>query len=90
MFPVAEVEPFDPDAGGPGYVWQAVARHLESRIRAGEWGPGDRLPSGQALAAQYDVAPGTMTRAITDLRERGVVVVVDKKGTYVAVTGPGQ
>ena len=79
---VTDVEPFDKAAIGPGYVWHAVADHLAARIAAGEWQPGERLPSERALAGKYDVADGTIRRAFTELRERGVVVTYPQKGTY--------
>ncbi len=83
---VTEVEPFDKASTGPGYVWRAVADHLEARIRAGEWASGERLPGEKSLAGEYDVADGTIRRAFAELRERGLIVTFPQKGSYVAQT----
>jgi DNA-binding FadR family transcriptional regulator len=39
------IPPFDPDAGEPGYLWEAVAAHLTARIEANDLPPGARLPT---------------------------------------------
>jgi DNA-binding GntR family transcriptional regulator len=78
-----KVLPFNPDAGQPGYLWAAVADHVAARIAAGELAPGARLPGERDLAAEYGVAALTARRAVRDLRERGLVVTLPSKGTYV-------
>ena len=78
------VPPFDPDAGPPGYVYMAVADHIAARITAGELPAGARLPGERELAAEYRVALTTGRRAIQELRERGLVITLPAKGTYVA------
>jgi GntR family transcriptional regulator len=45
--------------------------------------PGARLPGERDLAAEYQVALGTMRRAIEELRSRGLVVTLPAKGTFV-------
>jgi GntR family transcriptional regulator len=59
---MSDVPPFDPDAGEPGYLWEAVAEHLTARIDAGDLPPGGRLPGERDLAAEYGVAPSTAWR----------------------------
>lgn len=66
------------------YVYVRVADHIAARIAAGELVPGTRLPGERDLAAEYGVALGTTRRAIEDLRDRGLVVTLPAKGTYVA------
>jgi len=78
------VPPFDPDAGPPGYVYMAVADHIAARITAGELPAGARLPGERELAVEYQVALTTGRRAIQELRERGLVITLPAKGTYVA------
>lgn len=56
---------------------------------AGEWGPGDALPSEQALAAQHGVALATLRRGLELLAAQGVVERIHGRGTFVraAMTG---
>lgn len=61
-----------------------IVEDLTARIAAGEWAPGDRLPSYNELADLYSVRFTTIARVILILRERGIVVGVPGKGTYVA------
>jgi len=80
---VGDVPKFDPDAGQPGYVYMRVADHVAARIDAGELRPGVRLPGERELAEGYGVALGTARRALVELRERGLVVTLPGKGTFI-------
>lgn len=77
------VPEFDPGGGGPGYLYMAVADHLAKRIEAGELVPGAMLPGERDLAQEYGVALGTIRRATGELRERGLVMTLPAKGTFV-------
>ena len=81
---VQKVPEFDPEGGGPAYTYVKVADHLAARIAAGQLAPGSRLPAERDLAAEYGVALGTARRAVEELRERGLVVTLPSKGTFVA------
>jgi DNA-binding GntR family transcriptional regulator len=81
---VPKVPRFDPEAGGPAYVYARVADHLAARIEAGELTEGARLPAERDLAEEYGVAVGTARRAVEELRERGLVITLPAKGTFVA------
>lgn len=81
---MARVPEFDPEAGGPAYIYTRVADHLQARIEAGEIRPGARLPGERDLAAEYGVALGTARRAVEELRRRGLVVTLPAKGTFIA------
>ncbi|WP_051760390.1 winged helix-turn-helix domain-containing protein [Herbidospora cretacea] len=82
---MSAVPPYDPDAPGPAmYVYARVADHIAARIAVGELMPGTRLPGERDLAAEYGVALGTVRRAIEELRDRGLVVTLPAKGTYIA------
>ncbi|MEU7566733.1 winged helix-turn-helix domain-containing protein [Streptomyces fradiae] len=65
------------------YEWQRVADELERRIRAGEIPPGGRLENERELADVFGVSPGTVRRAVRELRERGLVGTLPSKGSYV-------
>jgi len=77
-----EIPDFDPQ--GPQLVYVAVADHVAARIAAGELRPGTRLPAERDLAVEYGVAYLTVRRAAQVLRERGLIVTVHGKGTFVA------
>jgi DNA-binding GntR family transcriptional regulator len=77
------IEPFDPLAGPPGYMYMRIADHLATRIEAGEVPRGSRLPSERDLSEQYVAAVGTIRQAIAELRTRGLVVTLPAKGTFV-------
>ncbi|WP_217170163.1 GntR family transcriptional regulator [Streptomyces sp. AC512_CC834] len=77
-----KVPDFDPQ--GPQLVYAALADHVAARIAAGELHPGARLPAERDLAAEYGVAYLTVRRAAQVLRERGLIVTVHGKGTFVA------
>lgn len=79
------VPPFNTGAAGSAaYIYALVADHIEARINAGDLSPGSRLPGERDLAQEYGVALGTIRRAVAELRERGSVVTLPAKGTYVA------
>lgn len=60
-----------------------VAVDIEADIDAGRLAPDTRLPSEAELATQYGVARVTVRRAIELLRERGKVVTVHGRGSFV-------
>lgn len=78
-----DVPSWDPDAPRLEYTYAAVASHIVARIKAGEIPPGAALPGERSLSSEYGVAIGTIRRAIRDLVERGWLIVLKSKGTYV-------
>jgi len=60
-----------------------IADDIAGQIERGELRPGQRLPGEADLAAHYGAARMTIRRAARELRERGLVIVVTGKGTYV-------
>lgn len=65
------------------YVWQQVAARIEADIASGALPPGAMIMGERAMAEEYGVAITTVRRAVKDLRERGVLVTLPAKGTYV-------
>ena len=57
---------------------------LRLRLSAGEWRPGQKLPSETDLAARYSVARMTIRQAVGALASEGIVVRRQGLGTYVA------
>ncbi|MFI9121429.1 GntR family transcriptional regulator [Streptomyces bikiniensis] len=83
----SQIPEFDPQ--GPQLVYVAVADHIAARVAAGELAPGARLPAERDLAEEYGVAYLTVRRAARVLRERGLILTVHGKGTFVADPLPG-
>jgi GntR family transcriptional regulator len=61
----------------------SLAEELRARILAGEWRPGERLPSEPELARLSTVSRSSMRAAITVLEEDGFVNRKHGSGTYV-------
>jgi GntR family transcriptional regulator len=61
----------------------SLAAELRARILAGEWRPGERLPSEPELARRRTVSRSSMRAAITVLEEDGFVSRKHGSGTYV-------
>jgi GntR family transcriptional regulator len=80
---VGKVPPFDLEAAGPVYKYVAMADHLQARIEAGDLAPGSMLPAEKTLAAEYEMSLGTARKATAILRERGLVVTLPSKGTFI-------
>lgn len=59
---------------------------LRTRIRRGDWGPGERLPSIPALAQLFGVAKQTIQRTVDQLRVEGLLITKPGSGTYVRGT----
>lgn len=81
---MSEVPPFEPVLDVPAYVYMQLADYIAARIEAGELRPGARLPAERDMAAEYGVAYLTVRRAARELRERGLIVSVVGRGTFVA------
>jgi DNA-binding GntR family transcriptional regulator len=77
------------NTSGPELVYRQVASHLAGRIESGRLAPGTRLPAERDLARFYGVAYDTIRRATAELRERGLIVTVHGRGTFVVQHLPG-
>ncbi|NEB81196.1 GntR family transcriptional regulator [Streptomyces sp. SID14478] len=64
--------------------YEEIAESLRTRIAAGEYAPGEVIPSGRDLAEQWGVSRATAIKAVDVLRNDGVVVA--KQGTGFVVT----
>lgn len=69
------------DLDGPEPLWRQVADHLAGRIAAKEWAR--RLPSVRTLADQYDVSHTTVSDALRELSQRGIVTTTRGRGTFI-------
>jgi GntR family transcriptional regulator len=69
--------------GFVGYLYELVADEIEKRIAAGDLEVGTPFPNERQLAEQLETSLGTARRAVEVLRERGLVVTLRSKGTFV-------
>src|SRR5919205_338755 len=72
--------------GTAEFPHRQIAADLRARIRRGEWGPGERLPSIPAIAAMFGVAKQTVQRTVDQLRVEGLLITKPGSGTYVRGT----
>lgn len=73
------VDPLDPKP-----LYQQVADVIAARIKRGTLKPGDPIPSELSIQQEFGVARGTARRAVQELRDRGLVVTIPQRGSYVA------
>jgi GntR family transcriptional regulator len=71
-------------ADSPTPVYVRAADYLTALIRSGDLSPGSRLPPERELATNLGVAYDTIRRTTALLRERGLIVTVHGRGTYVS------
>ena len=71
----------DRDSYEPAYA--QLVRILLRQVAAGEFRPGDRLPSEAQLCERYGVSPMTVRRVVNILADRGVVTAEQGRGTFV-------
>jgi len=71
---------------GRDHSYVQVADDIARRIDAGEITL--KLPSERALADEYQVAYTTVRHATQILRERGLIVTIHGRGTFVAASLP--
>lgn len=72
----------DPDSALPPY--EQLRRQIAAMVTLGALQPGARLPSIRQLAADLDVAPGTIARTYRELKRDGFVDQRGRHGTTVA------
>jgi GntR family transcriptional regulator, transcriptional repressor for pyruvate dehydrogenase complex len=62
---------------------KAIVESLKERIRNGEFGPGDQLPSEQVMLQEYSVSRLTLREALARLAALGIIHVRHGKGAFV-------
>lgn len=64
-------------------LYQRLRDDLLQRIAEGEWSPGDAIPTEAELTQTYELATGTVRKAVDMLVVDGVLTRSQGKGTYV-------
>lgn len=65
--------------------YREIHEALRQRIVSGAWAPGHRLPSEHELARSFGCARMTVSRAIGELADRGLVTRRRRAGTTVSI-----
>ena len=65
-------------------LYQQIKTLILRSLQAGEWKPGDMIPSELDLAARFSVSQGTVRKAIDELATDNLLVRRQGKGTFVA------
>lgn len=91
--PSANVEPTHagaaPSPSGPvtpafSPLYRQIKELILKSLQAGEWKPGEAIPSEFELAARFRVSQGTVRKAIDELAADHLLVRRQGKGTFVA------
>ena len=72
----------DPIAPVPPY--RQIAEILRRRISSGQYRADTRIPTESELVEEFEVARTTARRAVSVLREEGLIYTVPARGSYVA------
>ncbi|GAA2984443.1 hypothetical protein GCM10010519_18600 [Streptomyces lactacystinicus] len=70
--------------------YQRIVADVRDQIRLGRLHPGDKLRPTRELADHYGVAPGTVQRALAELRASGEIYSHQGKGSFVKETPTGE
>lgn len=65
-------------------VYRQLADLLRDAISSGALAEGKPLPSESTLMGEHDVSRDTVRKAVRLLRDEGLVITVQGKGSYVA------
>ncbi len=71
---------------GPSFrpLYDQIKILLTQSLIAGEWKPGESIPSEMELAARFQVSQGTVRKAIDALATENILIRRQGKGTFVA------
>jgi GntR family transcriptional regulator len=65
-------------------LYRQIRERLLDGLQAGEWRPGEPIPSETELASRYRVSQGTVRKAIDELAAENLLVRRQGRGTFVA------
>ncbi|MFB4163819.1 GntR family transcriptional regulator [Alteribacillus sp. JSM 102045] len=72
------------DKSSPLPIYYQIQEMIRKKMDAGEWQPGDMLPSERIFAEEFEVSRMTVRQAITELVNEGLLRREKGKGTFVA------
>lgn len=65
-------------------LYQQIKGLILNSLRAGEWKPGEAIPSEMELAARFRVSQGTVRKAVDELASENLLLRRQGRGTFVA------
>jgi len=65
-------------------LYQQIKALILQSLKAGEWKPGEIIPSEFELAARFHVSQGTVRKAVDELSQEHLLLRRQGKGTFVA------
>ena len=77
------------DPKSPVPPFEQLRSQIATMVVTGVLRPGDRLPPIRQLAADLDLAAGTVSRAIRELERDGVIATKGRHGSFVVATATG-
>ncbi len=75
--------PWEMNADRP--IYTQILEKIQTLIICGVYKPGDKLPSVRELAAQANVNPNTMQRALSELERSGLILTQRNSGRTVTL-----
>lgn len=67
----------------PGGTAVQIQERIAAAVRNGDLASGTRLPSVRALAAEWEISPNTVAKAIKSLEAAGIVSTHGRNGTRI-------
>jgi len=64
-------------------IYTQLVEQIELRIVSGQYHAGERLPGVRDMAAQAEVNPNTMQKALAELERKGLVYTQRTSGRYI-------
>ena len=65
-------------------LYEQIKILLTQSLVAGEWKPGEAIPSEMELASRFNVSQGTVRKAVDELASEHILMRRQGKGTFVA------
>jgi DNA-binding GntR family transcriptional regulator len=72
-----------PDLTDRRHPYLQIADDLQGKIAAGQYQPGDKLPSNTQMQQEYGSSKQTITNAVRELQDRGLVATHSTRGAFV-------
>lgn len=76
--------PASPSALSFSPLYRQIKALMIKSLEAGEWQPGDAIPSEAELALRFNVSQGTARKAIDEMAAENLLIRRQGKGTFVA------